>query len=97
MQQNNIVHRFFQHYKNGQIYFVMSISRHSETEEDLVNYIQCYESKEYPFGYMWSRPLKMFLEKIDSEHNRFIRLERKEVESIIGKLISFLYDNKVNI
>ena len=47
------------HYKNGKLYTVIDVVRHSETEEWLVLYRAQYGD----FG-LWVRPLKSFLELV---------------------------------
>ncbi len=49
----------YRHYK-GNMYQVIGIARHSETEEDLVVYRALYGE----CG-LWVRPLEMFCEKIE--------------------------------
>lgn len=49
----------YQHYK-GQLYQVLHVARHSETEEALVVY-QCL----YGDYSMWVRPLSMFIEQVE--------------------------------
>lgn len=50
----------YRHYK-GNLYRVIGIARHSETEEDLVIYQPLYDSEvKY-----WVRPLAMFAEKVE--------------------------------
>ena len=59
----------YQHYK-GQLYQVMHVATHSETQEKLVVY-QCL----YGDYSIWARPLDMFTESItlddDREQERF--------------------------
>lgn len=54
----------YQHYK-GQLYQVMNVATHSETEEKLVVY-QCL----YGDYSIWVRPLTMFTEMITTPHDR---------------------------
>lgn len=49
---------FYRHYK-GARYEVMHLARHSETEEWLVVYRQCYGEEA-----VWVRPLSMFSETV---------------------------------
>jgi hypothetical protein len=48
----------YQHYKGGK-YQVISMSKHSETDEDLVIY------KSIHFGSVYARPLEMWFEEIN--------------------------------
>ena len=48
----------YKHYK-GSEYRVLNLARHSETEEWLVVYQQCYGDKA-----VWVRPLNMFTEQV---------------------------------
>ncbi len=48
----------YRHYK-GREYEVLHLARHSETEEWLVVYRQCYGDQA-----VWVRPLTMFLEEV---------------------------------
>ena len=54
----------YQHYK-GQLYQVLHVATHSETEEKLVVY-QCL----YGDYSIWVRPLSMFTESISLEDDR---------------------------
>lgn len=49
----------YRHFK-GNLYWVLGIARHSETEEPLVVYRALYGE-----GGLWARPLAMFLEPVD--------------------------------
>ena len=48
----------YQHYK-GNLYKVLMVAKHSETEEELVIYEALYEN-----GGIWARPKTMFLEQV---------------------------------
>jgi hypothetical protein len=48
----------YRHYK-GNLYEVLGVARHSETEEELVVYRALYGD-----GGLWVRPKAMFLEKV---------------------------------
>ncbi len=62
----------YRHYKGAE-YQVIDLVRHSETEQWLVLYRQCYGD-----GSLWVRPLQMFVEKVKladgSEQRRFSRI-----------------------
>jgi hypothetical protein len=49
----------YRHYK-GNDYTVIGVARHSETEEEMVVYLQ-----EYGERGLWVRPLAMFVETVD--------------------------------
>jgi hypothetical protein len=49
----------YRHYK-GNLYEVIGIARHSETEEEMVVYRQLYGDHS-----LWVRPLPMFLEQVE--------------------------------
>ena len=60
----------YRHFK-GNIYQVMAIAKHSETEEEMVVY--------HPFekvGDFWVRPLKMWEEEICRDGKTFKRFEK---------------------
>jgi hypothetical protein len=57
---------FYRHYK-GNVYEVLEIGLHTETEESVV----IYRPKEG--GQTWVRPLKMFLESVDTSLGRVPR------------------------
>jgi hypothetical protein len=48
----------YKHFK-GNLYLALFLARHSETEEDLVIYIDLYENKT---SQIWARPLDMFMD-----------------------------------
>ena len=49
----------YRHFK-GNLYWVLGVARHSETDEPLVVYRALYGE-----GDLWARPLAMFLESVD--------------------------------
>lgn len=63
----------YKHYK-GNLYEVIDIVRHSETNEEMVLYKPLYEIKDFP-GQMWVRPLTMFLENIEKGGEKMPRFE----------------------
>ena len=62
--QNTLPRGIYRHHK-GNLYELLHIARHSETEEPLVVYRALYGS----YG-VWVRPLAMFAEDIETEHGR---------------------------
>lgn len=56
----------YRHYK-GDLYEVIGIGRHTETNEELVFYKAKYYSPEFGNGALWARPLSMFIEIIEFE------------------------------
>lgn len=59
----------YRHYKGAE-YEVLRLARHSETEEWLVVYRQCYGD-----GGWWVRPLQMFTEQVLVEGEPVTRFE----------------------
>jgi hypothetical protein len=59
----------YQHYK-GNTYEVLTLARHSETEEWLVVYKMCYGDES-----IWVRPYEMFIEEIKVEGKRVARFQ----------------------
>ena len=63
----------YRHYK-GNLYEVIDVARHSETEEELVVY-RCLSDD----SSLWVRPLRMFLETVEvagQEVPRFARTDQ---------------------
>jgi hypothetical protein len=59
----------YKHYK-GNLYEVLGVARHSETEEEHVVYKTLYGDYS-----MWVRPLEMFVEKIEIDGESVARFE----------------------
>jgi hypothetical protein len=59
----------YRHYK-GNLYEVIGVARHSETEEELVVYRALYGE-----GGLWVRPKEMFLETVFSQGKPLGRFE----------------------
>lgn len=55
----------YQHFK-GNLYRIVTLAKHTETEEAMVVYQALYGNFE-----VWVRPLSMFMEKLDQEKYRF--------------------------
>lgn len=63
----------YRHYKNHQLYEVLGLARHSETNEELVVYKLLYGDYS-----LWVRPERMFFEIVDHEGKpvpRFIKID----------------------
>jgi len=71
MNKMSIVNKFFQH-RNGNYYYVLNNSIHTETGEKLVNYMSLYSTEKFPFGSIWSRPLSMWNEIVEGKP-RFVQ------------------------
>ena len=59
----------YRHYK-GNLYEVIGVARHSETEEQLVVYRPLYGE-----GGLWVRPLQMFTESVTVEGKEMARFQ----------------------
>jgi hypothetical protein len=81
---------FIPQHRNGNYYYVLNQSMHTETNEMLVNYISLYETSKFPFGTVWSRPHKMWNEIVEGRP-RFVHVEPPE--SIIEKTMQYLNEN----
>lgn len=57
----DFIGKVFRHFK-GNYYFIESISRDSETKEDIIVYKPLYERED---SMLWTRPAKMFFEEVD--------------------------------
>lgn len=62
----------YRHYK-GNLYKVLMVAKHSETEEELVIYQALYEN-----GGIWARPKAMFLEQVTVDGKTFNRFSLVE-------------------
>lgn len=60
MERTIEIRRPYRHFK-GKLYYIHDIAVHTETEELMVSYQALYP----PYG-MWVRPLKMFVEEVES-------------------------------
>lgn len=64
----------YRHYK-GDLYEVIGIGRHTETNEELVFYRCKYYTKEFGNNALWARPLSMFLETVEIEGKHIARFQ----------------------
>lgn len=65
----NLENGIYKHYK-GNLYEVLGVARHSETEEQHVVYKTLYGDYS-----MWIRPLAMFIEQVEVDGERVARFE----------------------
>jgi len=71
-KEKNIKTGIYKHYK-GNLYEVLDVGRHSETEEWFVIYKTLYGD-----GGTWLRPYEMFMETIEVEGEALKRFEYME-------------------
>lgn len=62
----------YRHYKTKNLYRVLCIAKHSETNDDLVIYECLYDN---PISKIWARPKKMFLEEVVVNGKKLLRFE----------------------
>lgn len=62
----------YRHSKTGNLYRVLAVGLHSETEEELVVYECLYKNQK---SQIWIRPLKMFLERVEINGEKIPRFE----------------------
>jgi hypothetical protein len=65
----------YRHNKNGTLYEVLGVSRHSETLEKLVVYRALHDSPEFGPNALWVRPLAMFTEMVTLNGREVPRFE----------------------
>lgn len=71
LNANAVPAGLYRHYKGAE-YEVLYCARHSETEEWLVVYKQCYGDQS-----VWVRPMEMFLESVElSDGDQVARFEK---------------------
>lgn len=74
------INRVYKHFK-GDYYLVEGLAKDSETKKDVVVYRRLYED-----GWLWVRPLDMFLSEVDHEKypnvKQKYRFELQEIESV---------------
>jgi hypothetical protein len=63
MPENQVIPGVYRHYK-GPLYYVLGLSKDSETEEVFVIYRPLYESN---WPHLWQRRLSMFCENVEFE------------------------------
>lgn len=68
-----IVGKQYKHYRNGEVYTVLAIARHSETLEEFVVYRGEYTSAEFGANPVWARPRTMFEETVADEHGAIVQ------------------------
>lgn len=64
----------YKHFK-GNLYEVIGIARHSETQEELVVYKALYDVSNFEKDSLWVRPKKMFLETVEVNGKKVPRFE----------------------
>jgi len=67
MINRQIQYGTYQHYKNQQLYEVIGIALHSETQEEMVIYKALYVCDKSGGNQVWVRSKKIFLDQV--EHN----------------------------
>ncbi len=70
-QPPSIVPGLYRHYK-GNLYEVLHLARHSETEEWLVVYRPCYGDNQMQAS-IWVRPAEMFSELVEIDGKKLAR------------------------
>ena len=68
---------FYRHYKGG-VYYVISVGRHSETQEQLVIYNKIFNDE------IWIRPLTMFIEEIIIDNKLIKRFEKIDLPTVLS-------------
>ena len=64
----------YKHFK-GNLYEVIGIARHSETQEELVVYKEINDVSKSGENSLWVRPKKMFLEAVEVDGKKVPRFE----------------------
>jgi hypothetical protein len=64
MEINDIPCGKYRHYRTGNLYEVIGIACHSETNEEMVIYKSLYPCDGSGNNQIWARPKKMFMEHI---------------------------------
>lgn len=78
MEQEIKIGQKWIHYKNPKHeYEIIAIAKNSETLEEVVVYKALYAG-DFPFGQIWTRSKKEFLEKVNFEGKEKNRFDLKE-------------------
>jgi hypothetical protein len=72
MRQKPKPQEIYRHFK-GNLYQIITIARHSETDMEMVVYQQLYSPYE-----VYVRPLDMFMSRVDKDEYRFEKVEKLE-------------------
>ena len=60
----------YKHFK-GNVYKIIAIAKHTETEEELIIYQQVDQPQK-----VWARPISMFIDIIEKNNNKFSRFTK---------------------
>lgn len=66
----------YKHYKNGQLYRVLDIVLHTETQQRMVLYEEIIQSERNPDNLRFVRPFEMFTEIIEHHGKTVQRFEK---------------------
>lgn len=86
----DFIGKVFRHFK-GNYYFIESISRDSETKEDIIVYRPLYERED---SMLWTRPAKMFFEEIDINREDNITGQKHRFELVEELSMDYLKKDK---
>lgn len=64
----------YRHYK-GQLYKVLGVANHSETQEKFVIYQALYDSQDFGANAFWARPVDAFLQRVEVNGKEIARFE----------------------
>lgn len=71
----------YQHYKNRQLYRVLDIVLHTETQQRMVLYEELLQSEKNPDSLRFVRPFEMFTEMVEFNGKMVPRFEKIEKEN----------------